>query len=98
MNHYTEVHETDGCAICETDRKKTGNTSLSEALQKVSQLASRLAALESLFEELEGYAYSVSLSELLSALSLLREGDHAAIAGLVEHFMVVAMNTFTGDD
>lgn len=96
MNHYTEVHEKDGCSLC--GQKKIGRPNTEEALRKANLQALRLAALELLFEELEAFVLTVSLSDWLSAYTLLLGADHAAVAGLVAHFMASATNMSMGGD
>ncbi len=80
------------------DPRKTGDTSMNESLHKVSILVERVALLTLLFEELAEFVSEVSLTDLLSAIELLRANDHAGVAGLVDHFMANAMNTFMGGD
>ncbi len=96
MNHYSEEHEQKGCAICEIKRSGSiGTTGMcGKDCPHLLQLEERTSQLDELFE----FVYKLSVTDILLALDLLRENDHAAIAGLVYHFMGVAMSTSMGGD
>lgn len=81
-----------------SDPKRTGTPSTSEASLEASPVLSRLAALISLYEELEAFVGDLTLTDFISVIALLRGEDHAALAGLVTHFMDAAMNMSMGDD
>ncbi len=84
--------------LCHNESQRTGKSSTTSCLGEDCPARWLLEEQASLHEELLSFVSRLSLTDVLLAVHLLQENDHAGVAGLVTHFMAYAMSMSTGGD